>query len=59
MNSGFANIKSSVARWYIFIPKMPTLAHFGRPWDGNFDVFHGLLVFLLIFWTILWPFGIL
>jgi hypothetical protein len=27
---------SRVARWFIYIPKIPFLLYFGRPWKGKF-----------------------
>jgi hypothetical protein len=35
--------QSRVARWYIFVPEMPILVYFGRPFNVNFGVFRGHL----------------
>jgi hypothetical protein len=44
-SNGFPALFIRVARWYILIPKMSILVHFSLPWDGNFGVFHGRMVF--------------
>jgi hypothetical protein len=54
-----------VARWYIFLPKIPiwvTLGEMnGKCWYilWPFGIFYGKLIYKMAFWYILWLFGIL
>jgi hypothetical protein len=45
---------SRVARWYIFIPKMPPLVYFWWPDDGKVWYISWPLVILGQFWYIFW-----
>jgi hypothetical protein len=58
-------VKLRVARWHIFIPKLPIWADFGRPWNEifryilwPFDVEFGHLLNFVTMWYILWPYVI-
>jgi hypothetical protein len=46
-----------VARWYIFIPKIPIWVNFGGPWNGKgwyvlcpFGIFYGQVVYVMVIW---------
>jgi hypothetical protein len=48
-----------VARWFIFIPKIPIWVFFGGPWTGKcchilwpFGIFYGNLVHFMAVWYI-------
>jgi hypothetical protein len=58
-----------VARWCIFIPKIPTWVHLGELEMQNvgvlcwcilwqFGIFYTYLVYFVVIWYILWSFGI-
>jgi hypothetical protein len=65
MSAGLLGEPDRVARWYIFIPKIPIWVYFGGPWIGKcwhillpFGIFYGHLVYFMTIWYILWLFGI-
>jgi hypothetical protein len=43
---------TGVARWFVFIPKIPIRVYCGAPWEGK------MLVYFMTIWNILWQFGI-
>jgi hypothetical protein len=48
---------TSVARWYIFKPKIPIWVNFGASCNGRCWYFYGYLVYFTAKWYILRPFG--
>jgi hypothetical protein len=51
-------LATRVARWFVFIPKLPIWVIFGGPWSGK--CWHILCPFGIFsaIWYNLWPFGI-
>jgi hypothetical protein len=61
VDNNFAWVWNSVAKWYIFIPKIPIWACFGGPWNGKcwymllpFGILYGHLVDFMSIWFISW-----
>jgi hypothetical protein len=62
-------IEIRVARWYIFIPKIPVWVYFGGPWNGYFMIICNILlpfgklyghwVYYVVIWYISPRFGML
>jgi hypothetical protein len=55
-SSGHPVIRSSVARWFIFKPKIPIFVNFGGLAIEDVGIFYVRWVHFPAIWHILWPF---
>jgi hypothetical protein len=44
---------SSVARWFVFVPKIPIWVNFRGPWNGKVSIFYGRVEYFTVILYIL------